>query len=127
MTDSYKKLWTPIQDGEVYCSPACGADCTYASYLKALSDSCELCDRLGDGWMPIVWENLGWHYKAVSQSGTIRIYPMNGKYAAFASLDETMGGEFVSERFSEPHDALLNVVGLIESKIKSLEKMKQWA
>ena len=27
----------------------------------------------GDGWKPQVWENMGWHYKAVS--GPVKVYP----------------------------------------------------
>lgn len=57
--------WIPKRRGKIYCSPACGGGCTYAEYLSAKTKAAKLVKRLGRGWKPRVWENLGWHYQAV--------------------------------------------------------------
>jgi hypothetical protein len=47
-----------------YCAPACGHACTEADHSMAKHNAAALAKQLGKGWRPIVWENLGWHYKA---------------------------------------------------------------
>lgn len=56
--------WVPVRKGDVYCSPRCGAGCTYAQFEQASEEARALAERLGDGFKPRVWENLGWHYEA---------------------------------------------------------------
>lgn len=58
-----KKDWTPIRLGNVYCSPACGGNCTWEKYQAAVKRGNVLAKLLGPGWKGEVWENLGWHYK----------------------------------------------------------------
>lgn len=66
--------WEPRLNGKIYCAPACGGGCTKAAYDKAVSDAAVLVSKLcGKGWKSVVWENLGWHYKAVS--GPVQVYP----------------------------------------------------
>jgi hypothetical protein len=60
-----KLSWKPVRKGQVYCAPACGGGCTWAAHQQAWERARELCDRLGPGWKPHVWENLDWHYQAV--------------------------------------------------------------
>lgn len=59
--------WKPrlSSDGQFYCSPSCGGGkyCRKEWHDKAVADADALCTRMGDGWEPDVWENLGWHYK----------------------------------------------------------------
>lgn len=57
--------WDPVRDGDRYCSPGCGCKCTYEDYRAACQGATELCLQLGRGWSPYVWENGGWHYKAL--------------------------------------------------------------
>lgn len=57
--------WTPKRRGKIYCSPACGLGCTHAEFMTATRKAKALVKRLGAGWKPRVWENLGWHYEAV--------------------------------------------------------------
>jgi hypothetical protein len=65
--------WTPVSRGETYCSPACGAGCTRREYDRAVRDADRLVKRLrGSGWRAEVWENVGWHFRAVS--GTVQVY-----------------------------------------------------
>jgi hypothetical protein len=65
--------WTPVLNGEIYCSPRCGGCCTKAAHDRAQEQAAALCATLGAGWMPRVWENLGWYCEAVK--GNCRISP----------------------------------------------------
>lgn len=69
-----KLSWEPRSRGSIYCSSACGGDCTRGAYEFATKSAKALAKRLGKGWKPHVWENLGWHWivikgKALSNSG----------------------------------------------------------
>ena len=59
--------------GGIYCAPRCGGGCTKADYRRAVKESAALATRMGDGWEPDVWENLGWHYKVTK--GVAEIWP----------------------------------------------------
>lgn len=71
--------WTPIHNGDKYCSPGCGAGCTKAEYDEALSSALKIATELGEGWQPRVWENGKWYYCAVkeivSHDDEIKVYP----------------------------------------------------
>ncbi len=77
--------WTPRnQPGGIYCSPACGGNCTEADYRQAVRCSRNLAHHMGGGWEPRVWENLGWHY--VVEKGVAIIAPPgrgSEKYTVF--------------------------------------------
>lgn len=72
-----ERNWTPIlsKDGQYYCSPACGGGtfCKKAWFDQAEAEANDLADRMGDGWEPIIWENLGWHYSV--RKGDVTIHP----------------------------------------------------
>ena len=72
-----KDGWTPIKRGGIYCSPRCGAKCTYVAYTKANSSARVLAKHLGPGWMARVWENMGWHYEAI-YAGVVAVRPATG-------------------------------------------------
>ena len=61
------RSWKAVRRGDVYCAPACGGGCTHAAYMQAQLGGERLARRLGPGFKPEVWENLGWHYCAVSK------------------------------------------------------------
>lgn len=66
--------WKPRSlPGGIYCSPACGARCRRKDYERANSDAAALCKRLGPGWKPRVWENMGWHW--IVQNGDVEVRP----------------------------------------------------
>lgn len=65
--------WIPRLRGEIYCAPACGCGCTKAAFDKATADAAALAARMGDGWVPRVWENLGWHYEVIK--GCAELHP----------------------------------------------------
>lgn len=107
--------WKPRRNGRIYCAPACGHGCTYAAYQRAVKAAQRLADRLGKGWKPHVWENLGWHYSAISKSKHLKVYPsiINKKlydYTAYFSTESaTIGGRWAASG-STPEKALANVM-----------------
>lgn len=58
--------WTPVENGDRYCSPSCGRGCTKAEFELAEARANALARQLGPGWTPVLKENLGWHYHVVS-------------------------------------------------------------
>ena len=85
--------WKPILRGDVYCSPACGSNCKKIAYNQAVKDSEALVKRLkGNGWRAKVWENSGWHYKAIS--GPIAVMPsfFKGKFWCMIADDSNHAG-----------------------------------
>lgn len=65
--------WTPVLNGDLYCSPRCGCRCKKAEYDLAHANAAELAHHLGEGWEPRVWENCGWYWEATK--GECRIGP----------------------------------------------------
>lgn len=63
-TKTQKPLsWKPVLRGEIYCSPACGSDCTRLAFDKANAEAMAVSARLKThGWRIRVWENMGWHW-----------------------------------------------------------------
>lgn len=68
--------WEPVRRGPIYCSPACGARCSYAAYRAAVTQSARLArtlnTQLGPGWRPRVWENVGWHWAVLRGTVAVR-------------------------------------------------------
>lgn len=65
--------WAPIRRGVFYGSPrCCGAKlCAHAAFQQATKEADALAARMGDGWEPRVWENLGWHYEVTKGIASI--------------------------------------------------------
>lgn len=105
--------WKPKRSGKKYCSPACGGGCTWDAYQRAQRDAQKLAEHLGPTWIPKVWENLGWHYKAVSSNGKLKVHPSiwQGKitgYIAFLGEGE-FGGRWVVD-YEDPREAVRVVI-----------------
>src|SRR4051812_35218771 len=71
--------WKPRRIGPLYCSPACGGRCTWEEHQAALRAAQSLATNLETltgrrGWKLVIWENLGWHSKAVSPCGRIKVH-----------------------------------------------------
>lgn len=62
----------PVLNGNIYCAPRCGAKCKKAAYDRAVKEAGELAAKMGDGWEPRVFENMGWHYSV--RKGVAEIY-----------------------------------------------------
>jgi hypothetical protein len=104
--------WEPRRYGSRYCSPGCGAGCTKAAYDTATKAANALAKSLGDDWKPHVWENLGWHYSAISACGRWKIHPSARKgkvesYHAFLGDADSPGGRWV-ESGATPQEAIEN-------------------
>lgn len=65
-TITLMKDWKPVKSGKTYCSPGCGAGCTFEEFSIACMHAKQLADRMGPGWHIHVFENLGWHYNVVN-------------------------------------------------------------
>lgn len=102
--------WTPRAQGAVYCSPACGGACRRAAFDRAVGESRELARRMGPGWRPDVWENLGWHYAV--HKGKARVVPVTtgghilGDWTIVGYRAHISSAVDVSERASDPENAL---------------------
>lgn len=91
--------WTPVRSTvggkDFFCSPRCGCGCTMADYNKAVSTSSKAARKMGRGWKPEVWENMGWHWCIVK--GVAKIHPgatgmKRGGYTAYInSAHQTLG------------------------------------
>lgn len=93
--------WKARRNGEIYCSPACGSNCTRASYEQALKLAAALCKELGPSWVPRVWENMGWHCQASSSCGRWHVHiskaPLGTpSYTVFLSPQPSQGGKWVA-------------------------------
>lgn len=103
--------WTPVRDGDRYCSPACGGRCRFADYEAATAKAAELAARLTDHfgveWTPRVWENLGWHYKAIRGRHEVGPQPRVGGY--WVSL--------IFEGVGQLHTAGPNPITIIEQLV----------
>lgn len=41
---------------------------------QAVRDAATLCKRLGPGWKPCVWENMGWHHRAERAPLSVHVF-----------------------------------------------------
>ena len=79
------------------CARSCGRGCTQAEYDAAVVAARRLAHRLGD-WKWDVWENLGWHHRAISPCGRIKVHPSTGRaFMAFISPPGDIGGRWVGD------------------------------
>jgi hypothetical protein len=125
-----KRRSTAGQNGDIYCSPACGGDCTLKDYREKKRISREVAQLLspgGKGWKPVVWENLGWHCKVVSPHGHVEvyIYPEDNTYmVSLASGQEELllDSAWIASD-SAPIAAVKKFMSQCEKAIKRLESI----
>lgn len=101
MNTAVDKRTRPVRRGALYCSPWCGGGCTYEAFQRATAKAAELCARLGDGWKPRVWENLGWHYAA--RKGVATMYGPGIHERYWVSFDSSAQ---ITGEGSTPEEAL---------------------
>lgn len=100
--------WKPVRRGRIYCSPACGGDCTLAVFRAATAAAEKLAVKLGEGWEPRVWENLGWHWEVLRGEIAVRFMPFSRVYvASFGSLE---AGLYASAEHRLPREAVRLVI-----------------
>lgn len=118
-----KRDWTPVLRDGVYCSPACGGGkgvCDKSKYDLAVKKSNELAKKMGDGWKPYVWENLGWFYKVTK--GKLEVYGQRGDYSIFLQTTP----QFVLHHKNPMTGAKLALKGL-DNLITTLQKDRKAA
>lgn len=108
--DGEARGWSPVRNGDIYCSPRCGHGCTHSAYLNAVAAADALAARIGPDWKPHVWENLGWHYAAHSACDRWKVHAhlRNGReddYTAFLG-PAGEGGGIWAERGETPQEAI---------------------
>ena len=84
--------WDAEAIGDKYCAPACGRGCTVKEHREAVELADKLVALLGPGWKPVVWENLGWHYRATK--GLITVYETRVDSSFVALLARTPDQQF---------------------------------
>jgi hypothetical protein len=110
--------WAPIRKGPIYCSPGCGGKCTWAAHLQAKREAARLAKRLGPGWTPHVWENLGWHWKV--QKGPLSIRAEKHRIGYFGRVDG-LGGMSASAR--GPKTLVLLLIKQLQDEQRRLRRM----
>jgi hypothetical protein len=117
--------WTPIRNGETFCSPACGAKCTYAQFEQASAGAAALVAALGEGWQPTVWENGTWHYEARKGSATVNYREDTGTFEAELQATRANGqvSQFIAKGNS-PRAAMEAVLALADEEISLLKRAR---
>ncbi len=123
-----RDVWEAVHRGPIYCAPACGGGCTYVAHLDAHTNGKKLCALLnrtiGTGWKPDIWENLGWHYRAISACGRIKVHPFHaGSYArgytAFLGEPDSPGGTW-SAQASAPAASVRKVIAMAKAELDNI-------
>jgi hypothetical protein len=123
--------WTAVRNGATYCAPACGGGCTWSAFMKASHAARKLAKRLGRGWKPRVWENLGWHFEVVR--GPLRIHQYQHgtgpRYYRSAFCPDggpgTPSEVYVNETFSTPQAAIRAQVAAVHREYGRWQKACQ--
>jgi hypothetical protein len=116
--------WTPVLHGAIYCSPACGGNCTKRAHDKAVEAADKLVAILGSQWSAVVYENLGWYYKAVS--GPVTVFPSyDGSFGCFISSDTEMsgGGSSVWTISANNSDPVLAGLAQLDSAVENVGRL----
>jgi hypothetical protein len=110
----------PVLNGEIFCSPFCGAMCKKSDYDNAVTTANEIAVQLGDGWVAQVFENLGWHWLVKKGSVEVRM-SSSGYYNA--TMQFNYGNNFyVSANDQNPRKAVQEVRDKLLDVIKKLER-----
>lgn len=127
MTAAKKKprelSWNAVRRGNVYCAPACGHGCTRAAFEAAKKAGAALAKQLGKGWRARVWENLGWHYCAVSACGRWKVHPniFKGKIESYSAFlgEGSHGGRWI-EHGRTPQSAIRNTRAVARAEARKI-------
>lgn len=133
--DIHEVGWTPVRNGDIYCSPLCGMGCTHEAFLTAHNRANLLCKRLDrttkiKGWTKRVWENLGWHYSAISPCGRIKLHTHHFaankvhkafiSYTAFLGDKDSSGGTW-AEHGDTPAEAVKKVIAVAKAQLAKID------
>lgn len=114
--------WTPVLSGNTYCSPACGGGCHYSAFLTANKKANALARALWTGWMPMVWENLGWYYAA--RKGCAEVHPLISQgYICFLNANKQCVGKGATPKLAV-EAAVKQLQTVIHSLQDSLDELR---
>lgn len=113
------RKWIPVLNGEVFCSPFCGAKCKKSDYDKALRISYEIASQLGENWIPQVFENLGWYWKVTK--GNIEVRDSALGYNATMQFEQDQNYYFSADD-SDPRKAVQKVQDQLQDIIRKLQR-----
>ena len=117
-----KLSWTPVRDGERFCSPACGRGCTSEEHHLASAVASATAAAFAADWRAEVWENLGWHWVIVSPDGRLKVHPNYGHgFSAFLGTPGP-GGRW-SAHGRTVQEAVTAVVTKAKSEVAALAKL----
>ncbi len=117
--------WKPVRRGAIYCAPGCGRGCKYSEYVGAKIAAKAICSALGKGWKPVLWENLGWHFKAVSPAGLVEVY---GRRRADESYWATSRSDSVPQicgNWSTPRAAVNGILKEAKKRIAAYNRFME--
>lgn len=109
----------PVLNGDIYCSPFCGGKCKKADYDEALVASNKIAAQLGTGWVPEVFENLGWYWKVTK--GNLEVRKSDAGYNATMQFDQDQNYYFSADDI-DPRKAVQNVRKQLSDIIRKLER-----
>lgn len=115
---------TPVRRGDIYCSPACGLNCKHEDFERAREGAAALCAALGEGWMPHVWENLGWHFSAKKGKGsaTVTYDERHGCFNAdLIVMHQGRNPDQYSGSASSPVDAMAAALVKMDAQLAALK------
>lgn len=137
--------WKPVKRGRnksIFCSPACGHDCTREAYKEAIQWAKDTIAMMQFGnWKVRVWENLGWHSSIVSNGGHLTIYIFRyddgeGSYHTAYDPEGKHGGTPMpysvgKTNFKDPNEAvraqIKQVRKVLDKEIKGFQTVLQAA
>ena len=105
--------WNPVAKGDTYCSPACGGRCTRTAFQHATGAANALAARLGPGWTPRVWENLGWHWSV--GHGELNVNPLSTGFIAYLG-ERPPGGRWTADG-ATPIEAIRAVLEVARAEL----------
>lgn len=111
--------WIPVLRGEIFCSPACGGNCKKSAYDQAIQVSNEIAAQLGEGWLPQVHENLGWHWKVIK--GNVEVCHVANGYNAILQFSLDQNYYFRADDLN-PRKAVQKVRDQLQGVIRKLER-----
>jgi hypothetical protein len=117
--------WDPVRHGDIYCAPACGGKCTWAAYQEANKNAKALARKLGKGWVPLVWENLGWHWAAKTTDGLMKVHPgiYKGKVTDYtAYFGEGSSGQWIGQN-KNPVVAVADALQKAQDNAAKIDKL----
>ena len=92
---------------------------------EAVAAASALVKTLGKGWKAVCWNTVSWHYKAISKTGSIQVYPssVKGEYTAYIGEPLSVGGDGeLIGRGKSPQEAVESTVGKVRNHIATLER-----